>query len=614
MMPAISSLGSNLTEDSLSNKINNIKFKNTKNKDFYLCILDFSSKESCITISPIKVVKNENDKNIAEKYHWVGNLTGNIPQWHVTSDNLLYALNSLYFLYKKTEIKTLKDKIYNIVKLYYDDNPVIHIKKSKIIDQPSGKVYFFLPNNNEAHVKSKEFNKNYINKFLEDTKDNEYITRAVLYTIFVDGECIAEDKDYIKMLDSREIKEDEYYDGICSLCGSIGKVTANTKELKFKYYNTDKSSFASNMNGSYFKKNLSLCSNCYNNIISGEDYIFKRSASFAGMNLLMIPESLPFKDGDDLYIENIFNVNRDIILKNNEIAHIEDKLDGFYTIDLMFYRKHNNSFKILEFIPEIPESRMIKISKYMYKTSLKFKNVFDNFNYLTINGFYLSIKNTRNSNFNESLRMLSSLFNSKPIDRNYLIRIYLDRIRTDYYNNNINNITMYILQKYAYIEFLEKIDLTKENKKITGDNDMDSEIGNKTLDSGLNFIKNMNLPEESEGLFCIGYAIRYIGMILFKKKINNNPLLEKINYQGMNFRAVEKLMNQIDEKVKQYDIYGEEIAYVLYKAHFVLSKYTLVSSKWPINDAENVFLIMTGYSIENQFIFGKNKKTDNGDE
>lgn len=173
---------------------------------------------------------------------------------------------------------------------------------------------------------------------------------------------------------------------------------------------------------------------------------------------------------------------------------------------------------------------------------------------------------------------------------------------------------MYILQKYAYIEFLEKIDLTKENKKITGDNDMDSEIGNKTLDSGLNFIKNMNLPEESEGLFCIGYAIRYIGMILFKKKINNNPLLEKINYQGMNFRAVEKLMNQIDEKVKQYDIYGEEIAYVLYKAHFVLSKYTLVSSKWPINDAENVFLIMTGYSIENQFIFGKNKKTDNGDE
>jgi CRISPR-associated protein Csh1 len=68
------------------------------------------------------------------------------------------------------------------------------------------------------------------------------------------------------MLDSREIKEDEYYDGICSLCGSIGKVTANTKELKFKYYNTDKSSFASNMNGSYFKKNLSLCSNCYNNL------------------------------------------------------------------------------------------------------------------------------------------------------------------------------------------------------------------------------------------------------------------------------------------------------------------------------------------------------------
>ena len=91
-------------------------------------------------------------------------------------------------------------------------------------------------------------------------------------------------------------------------------------------------------------------------------------------------------------------------------------------------------------------------------------------------------------------------------------------------------------------------------------------------------------------------------------------MLEKINYQGMNFNALEKLVNQIDEKISQYDVYGKNIGYALYMVHSTMSKYSLDSGKWPVNNVSNVFLIMTGYTVASQLANPNKEEIKNGEQ
>ena len=165
----------------------------------------------------------------------------------------------------------------------------------------------------------------------------------------------------------------------------------------------------------------------------------------------------------------------------------------------------------------------------------------------------------------------------------------------------------------AYLRFLERLRLIDEvsgkNYKRTGEYDM------KETDLTENeFIENAGYTEEQKSLFWMGYAIKKIENIQFLNNIKSKPMLEKINYQGMNFNALEKLVNQIDEKISQYDVYGKNIGYALYMVHSTMSKYSLDSGKWPVNNVSNVFLIMTGYTVASQLANPNKEEIKNGEQ
>lgn len=621
MMSAVENLGSQLNSSSLDNKIKSITFKNQKNKKSYLCRLDFNTAKTNIDIKFIEIKKDDNDDKIKKDYLWVGNLGGNKPQWHVTTDNLKYALNSLYVLSQKIGSETaLKGKLSDIAGLYYNPGNPAYLKDAdvNIVDKKYELKLNFT--DEEKLLKQKDFYELVYKKFMDSTEEiNGYYNEIVLYTIYIDGKSVAQDGDYRKMLiDSVNINindEGGFYDGTCFICGQDTKVTFNTKKFQFKYYNTDKVSFSSDLDVKNFKKNFSICLNCYNNIINGENYIFKYlNTSIGGIPVLIIPEPVPFNNNFQLDIEKVFKITNTLITKNNEIIRVEDQATevGSY-INLMFYRKSNNYFKIIDFIPEIPEARVIKISRCMYNTSSEFRKAFFEFRDLNINDLYktvhLKVLKKDPENVKEALRILIDLFKLKPLDKNHIMKIYLNKIRNYYYDNK-TAYSMNIIRMYAYIKFLENINLIEFNKnnKITGEIEMEDE----KMESSLDFMKSIKPSEEGESLFYIGYAIRYVDMILFKNNIRSNPMLEKINYQGMGFKEVEKLMNQIDEKIKQYGIFNKDMSYAMYKAHSIMAKYSFDKSKWPLDDVTNVFLIMTGYSIEDEFRMEKNNNRDNG--
>ncbi len=607
MISALENLGSQLNFDILKNKINSIKLKKT---DSYICEINFNTNQRKIDIIP-KPVSNENMEKLANEYLWVGNLKGSIPQWHITSDNLSYVLNSISVLLEKLDNNSnLKSNLTNIFKQYYAN---------------VGKVQYFNISNIKIHIIDKDYtinftpgginsrkylNKIIIDELLKQTNNlNDYYRSICLYTISIDNKLLAKDEEYIKILkDSMSPSEDNYITGVCSVCGRKGNVTDDTSKFTFKYYNKDKISFASNINN--FSKNFSICNECYQKILNAENYISKNLKSYLGnSNIMIIPESIPFAQSD-LSIEKIFKITNSIIKDNaRELSNIEEITSDSYIINIMFYQQNNNFFKIINIIPEIPESRILKIARSLINVHTELISIFPSLasKDLNIQEFYKTLVfSSAEKKYKEALNTIIDLFKFKNIDEIKILKLYLDGI-SDYYHKNgrINEIVI-ILMDY-YIKFLMEIGLIsglrQNNHMKAGENYMKE----------IEFIENQGYSDEQKALFWMGYAIKKIGSVQFSNNIKSNPMLEKINFQGMNFNALEKLVNQIDEKVKQYKIYASNMGYALFMIHSIMSKYSLDGNKWPINDVSNVFLIMTGYSVASQLAVENKEEIQNGE-
>ncbi len=614
MISALESLGSQLNFNTLANKIIPIRLKKG---DSYICEFNFYTNENKIDII-IKKISNENLEELTNKYCWVGNLKGSSPQWHITSDTLSYVLNSLPILLEKVnDNSNLKIKLDNIVKQYY-----VNLNKKTYFNISGVKITFM---DKEDTITSqliqdfnskKELNKFIIDKFVIQTDNlNSYFKDICLYTISIDDNLLSEDDEYIKILtDSMSPSDDNYSAGRCSICGKEGNVTDDTSKFSFKYYNKDKISFASDM--SNFSKNFSICNECYQKIINAENYVSKNLKSYLGnSSIMIIPERIPFSHFNlDLDIELIFKLTNSIIKANAkelvDIASITNPTNS-YILNIMFYQQSNNFFKIINIIPEIPEYRILKIMQNLNKVYEEFYDMFpysDNWLNLNIQGFYRTmILSSSERKHKEAMNAVIDLFKFNKVEENKILKLYLEGIAS-YYHKNGRICEIEVILMNSYLKFLKEIgilSIKRENNYIkVGENYMKED----------EFIENMGYSDEQESLFWIGYAIRNIGIVQFLNKITSNPMLEKINYQGMDFNALEKLVNQIDEKTKQYDIYGKDMGYALFKIHSIMSKYSLDGKKWPINDVSNVFLIMTGYSVASQLAASNKEEIKNGEE
>jgi CRISPR-associated protein Csh1 len=604
MISALEGLGSNLSNSSLlDNKISKIVLKKTES---YICKIDFKlEQQNKIEIS-FESVNEENSKQLATKYKWVGNLKGSIPQWHITTDNFVNIINVIPILENKlkgTEYK-LKDKIDKVYNKFY-----------------SGQDFTVIVNDKPYHninIQNTKNRKEIANYFLEKVdKIDGYIKNICLFTVLIDGDIIANEADYNELLEDSLIVSDDksYVNGVCSVCGKNGPVTADTTKFMFKYYNNDKISFSSNVS-SNFAKNFSICKRCYSNIVNAENYSNQKLSSYLGsLKIMIIPECLP-SNKFQLDIQKVFNVTKSVIHDNaDSLKKIETLTSGSYLINIMFYKQSNNYFKIIDIIPEIPESRVNKIRDAFIKVNDKFNSIIPNFSdkygkYLNISEIYRMVNTDQKTVYGYSLTLISDLFKFKRIDQNRLIRVYTKKISLDYYDNskNINGITSEIIRMVAYLEFFKTLDLIIPNVRIENFNGVESNMEEEE------FVKKIRYTEEEEALFWLGYLTDKIGRVMFKNNIKNNPMLEKINFQGMNFTAIEKFVNQVDEKIKQYNIYGKDINYALSRVHAILSKYVINKSEWKVDDVSNVFLIMTGYSVSRSVEKTQDTKEDENGE
>ncbi len=109
----------------------------------------------------------------------------------------------------------------------------------------------------------------------------------------------------------------------------------------------------------------------------------------------------------------------------------------------------------------------------------------------------------------------------------------------------------------------------------------------------IEYIKTCSFGEMETALFLLGVVIGKIGSIQYNS-YKYKPILEKVNFNGMDKEKLINLYNEVLEKMKQLEIYGNyEVIYSLSKQLFDKN-----FKNWNLKSYENTYYILSGYAFE----------------
>jgi len=640
MLEAIKELGEGVLKKEgkrfIYSIIKDIK-KKKEGEENLILILNFKLEEDVIKISYNKEI----DKDTLKNYLWVGNASGNNPQDRLTTDNPKYLFtSSIPNLYRSLESNELKNKLKEIIDKFYikidDKFYILDLSKIESSKYDRDEIINLYKNNDD------EFTKIIIDKLFEMIKQNSGGIKKkdiLLYSIEIDNKKPAEFCEYIDFLENKFINEPflegESFEGICHVCGRKTTITANTTNLIDKYYITKLIIFASDLDRKNFKKNFSLCEDCYKYIIVGSNALkSKLNFYLAGNTVYLIPSFIfKLKDESSAYdfidytkydfnsiktIDDFLNFEERI---KKDLENYKKYLDSknYININLLFYDKDQASFKIKKLIKDIPLRRRDEIYNAIDEINTIGEKIFGrekNRWILTLDQIYylfpvsLDDKNRAIDN-KKIIDLYESLFLGKKIKLEFLIRNFVDLIKVfrfkKFYKltqirkpNNIDIEMIYsILKTNLLIKMLRILNI------LNGGEKMIENLENLPLKEDFkNYFLEMNLSEDEAALFLLGYLIAEIGNQQRTPESEKKPILEKINFHGMNPKKIMILINEVFEKLDQYKVrHFNEINFSVMKMLFDKK-----IKNWTLSDIDNVYYILSGYAFNTYKLISYGKK------
>ena len=377
--------------------------------------------------------------------------------------------------------------------------------------------------------------------------------------------------------------------------------------------------YANNFEKQNFFKNYQI-SKEYNNYIERAAFYLKNNSTtyIADINHLIIPQ---FLSKTDINFEDILsNVKNksDFLFRYNEIKKIEtnitDEIDDTpYWINYLAIETDGNFFKTSDLIKDISRPYFIKILNTFNEINVEFKNYLNSNSYYNFYSVYQYIPVKIDMKNNAALLLFKDIFEHRPIEKNNLFKHftkYLICQRSGQFDNSkkhrayanvreqsnfdyaiSNAINIYL----AFLEVLKKLNLLKYNK-MEENNELLQPVEEVTNDYGKrieSFFIKMGYTESQKALFYLGRVLSQVAYAQSKKNHQTKPVLNKINYNGMDKDAIIRLRLDLTEKARQYGIVNN--------VEFNFSKFTSLFNPNDItkflSPEENVFYILSGYSF-----------------
>lgn len=434
------------------------------------------------------------------------------------------------------------------------------------------------------------------------------------------------------------------------LCYATGEWVEDVAEIGFnrgfninKMFVTTTRNYASGFESTSFDLNYQASIEVQKLLERGSQYVLNNhTILIAGITHCILPQVFSQSTIDEKALLTKLSKRSELLFRSQEFKDLSIQIDNedsdIYWIDFLGYESDGNYFKTINYIKDVSKSHFNSVLKAFQIIDRGLKNIngiaWENVMsigkvktrmFFNLNTFYNLIPLRKDKEKkNEALVIFKSILEQRKIDRQKLFEHYKDLIlchryhRYKSYNNifapeTINDKTVHFdfavrnatYQYLAIFQVLSRLNLLKDMEETQNPESVATEKENETYQQKVeSFFEKMSYTEAQKAMFYLGKALNSIAYAQVQAKHENKPILEKINYNGMDVKSILKLYVDLREKVKQYVKYE-----TLKKVEPDLGRFDerFQPDSFKLSPEEALFFLFSGYSFRIQ----TDNKTDN---
>lgn len=400
---------------------------------------------------------------------------------------------------------------------------------------------------------------------------------------------------------------------------SLGKLNNKIIEAKFQRgYNlnamfvTTTNNYANDFEKKNYHKNYQLSEDSIKYMDRAAMHLRDRLYfRIAGLGHMIVPEFLSISEIDyESALEEIDKRNELLFHPNTfdifTTALKDEAKDHPYWLNYVAIDSDGNYFKASNLIKDVSKPYLLNIIQNINYVNEILKDYIGEyiFNFYTLYS-YIPVRD--NTNKNIALEFFADLFQQRAIEKENVFKAFTQYIRcqkSGQFSGGKHNSYPNIRQKSsfdfaiqnavtmysAFIKLLDQLNLLKTDDIMEDKKSYKEQSGkiNEAIDA---FFEKMRYTDSQKALFYLGRILNTIAYAQYQKGHTSKPIMNKINYNGMDRDDIRRLRIDLEEKAKQYDILG--------KTEFNFSKFTeyFNYNQWNMDPEEAVFFLLSGYSF-----------------
>jgi CRISPR-associated protein Csh1 len=433
------------------------------------------------------------------------------------------------------------------------------------------------------------------------------------------------------------------------LCYASGEQKEDVEQLNlserdqlYSMFVTTTKNFASTFSDKNFIKNYQVSSSNQVLLSRGSSFILEKlKTRIAGIRHCIIPQ---FRFNTE-FNENIFEtINADVDLLfgfqkvlQNVIRPIERNTEEIFWITFLGFESDGNFFKTINTIQDVNSLYLRQVQKTFMQVNSKMTNTegvsWESimtvgkeqqkllFNFFTL--YNIIPVRVDKEKRNVALTLFKSILEKRPIERNVIFEHFKELIlchrfgRWEAYKNIYKNEKFdfacrdAVFKYLAFIEFLKKLNILKdmENTQIHNEDtplvsvSSSNEEGKKKITAQEiqakidAFFLRMNYSNPQQAMFYLGRILDAVARKQAEKSYESKPVLNKINFNGLDVNAIRRLKGDLFEKTLQYREIHDNCK-PLFGRFDSLFEYNHAESKsWSMKPEESLFYLLSGYSF-----------------
>ena len=221
-----------------------------------------------------------------------------------------------------------------------------------------------------------------------------------------------------------------------------------------------------------------------------------------------------------------------------------------------------------------------------------------NFNFYTI----YNLIPVRDSKRNEALLLFKAILERRPVTKDKLFEHFAELIKCHWFQRksaeNIKPVDKKnfdfavrnaVFQYHAFLQFLKKINLLDMDETTTqawAANLLEKEAAITA------FVSKMNYSPSQIAMFYLGRVLSKVAIAQYKAKHKHKPVLNKVNYNGMDKDSIQRLQRDLFDKCRQYAILTKET-----EGYFTNFFASFNFDGWKMKPVEALFFLLSGYSF-----------------